>query len=393
MAMEIDNTELIRLIRSYLAGTLSGDESRNLRVWLDKSPEHEKLLKKIRQEIKISEELPIFCQLDENDAWNHFKQLAAKKERKLRYYQFYKALAYAAAVAIPVVVILSFWIYGNTRSVDKEKSSIILPGWTQATLITANGKTYQLGDGRGGEGVNVALNQQAVQMNDALVYDTTRIASSVEEFNELSIPRGGEFKIVLSDGTLVYLNSATSLKYPVAFSSKERRVFLSGEAYFKVAKDSVRPFYVVTDGLQMRVYGTEFNVNTRGGNCIRTVLVEGHVGVRMKSAEKEVMMNPGEIADYNRELKSLIVKPVDVRPYVAWKNGYFAFENETLEQIMETLSLWYNVDVFFQSESLKDFVFTGFVRKYEQIDSILVAIRDVTGVSYSINNRTVVLSR
>ena len=145
--------------------------------------------------------------------------------------------------------------------------------------------------------------------------------------------------------------------------------------------------------MQVRVYGTEFGVNTRAGDYARTVLVEGSIGLRVKGIDDEVVMKPGELARYDRKEKTLTVRPVNVRSYVAWKEGYFAFENETLEQIMATLSLWYNVDVFFQSESVKNFVFTGFLRKYERIDSILVAIQDVTGVKYSINNRTVILSR
>lgn len=385
--------KLVELIRSYLAGTLSEGESRELQKWLEESPKHGELVRKIRREIKISEELPLFCSLNEEKAWGQFKALVDRRKKKAVRYHFYRALGYAAAIAIPVVLALSLWIYRSDTGNGENLNSEILPGGSCATLVAADGRIYQLGDKLEVENVDVASAQQAKQLNNTLVYDTTRVVSSVEEFNELSIPRGGEFKIVLSDGTLVYLNSATRLKYPVTFSAKDRRVFLSGEAYFEVAKDSKRPFYVITDDMQVRVYGTEFGVNTRAGDYARTVLVEGSIGLRVKGIDDEVVMKPGELARYDKKEKTLIVRPVNVRSYVAWKEGYFAFENETLEQIMATLSLWYNVDVFFQSESVKNFVFTGFLRKYECIDSILVAIQDVTGVKYSINNRTVILSR
>lgn len=391
--METRDMKLVELIRSYLAGTLSEGESRELQKWLEESPKHGELVRKIQREIKISEELTQFCSLNEEKAWGQFKALVDRRKKKAVRYHFYRALGYAAAIAIPVVLALSLWIYRSDTGNGENLNSEILPGGSCATLVAADGRIYQLGDKLEVENVDVASAQQAKQLNNTLVYDTTRVVSPVEEFNELSIPRGGEFKIVLSDGTLVYLNSATRLKYPVTFSAKDRRVFLSGEAYFEVAKDSKRPFYVITDDMQVRVYGTEFGVNTRAGDYARTVLVEGSIGLRVKGIDDEVVMKPGELARYDKKEKTLIVRPVNVRSYVAWKEGYFAFENETLEQIMATLSLWYNVDVFFQSESVKNFVFTGFLRKYERIDSILVAIQDVTGVKYSINNRTVILSR
>ena len=199
--------------------------------------------------------------------------------------------------------------------------------------------------------------------------------------------------MLLSDGTMVYVNAATRLRYPVAFAGNERRVRLEGEAYFEVARDSARPFYVEAGDLRVRVYGTSFNVNTQREGETQAVLVEGRVGVKVAGMVEEVEMKSGELLRYDRGTGTLSVKSVDTRQYVAWKDGYFAFEDATLEEIMQKLALWYNVEVFFQSEEAKRFVFTGFMRKYEQIDTILAAVRDVTGVRYSISGRTVVISR
>jgi len=211
--------------------------------------------------------------------------------------------------------------------------------------------------------------------------------------NTLRVPRGGEFRLKLSDGTNVYLNSASELKYPVRFDEKERRVYLSGEAYFEVTKDSNRPFYVVMEEVQIRVYGTEFNVNTHQPGKVHTVLVDGKVGIKKRGMTEEVTMKPGELASFDREAGTFEVKEVDVRQYVVWKDGYFTFENESLEQILNTLSLWYDVDVFFQSEAVKQLVFTGYMKRYDDISEILNAITDVVGVNFTINGKTIIVSK
>ena len=189
------------------------------------------------------------------------------------------------------------------------------------------------------------------------------------------------------------MNSASELKYPVRFDGNERKVYLSGEAYFEVTKDTERPFYVVTEDVQIRVYGTEFNVNTHHLGKIQTVLVNGKVGIKKRGATGETMMKPGELASFDREAGTFEVKEVNVRQYVVWKDGYFTFENESLEQIMNTLSLWYDVDVFFQAEAAKQLVFTGYMKRYDDISEILNAIMDVVGVNFTINGKSIVVSQ
>ncbi len=225
-----------------------------------------------------------------------------------------------------------------------------------------------------------------------LVYSDSAGNTRVDT-NILRVPKGGEFKLQLADGTRVYLNSATKLKYPVAFEGEERRVYLEGEAYFEVAKDAERPFFVVTDEMTARVYGTEFNVNTSSEDGVRTVLVEGKVGVTVRGSEREYVLKPSEMAFYDRGSGKVDVREVDTDLYTLWRKGMFVFERESLESIMETLSAWYDVEVFFQSESAKRLHFSGHMKRYEQIDEILHAITDATGVVFTINGKTVCVSR
>ena len=225
-----------------------------------------------------------------------------------------------------------------------------------------------------------------------LVYSDSVVSEYVDT-NVLRIPKGGEFKLQLADGTRVYLNSATDLRYPVAFTGSERRVYLKGEAYFEVAKDAEHPFIVVTDDVQVRVYGTSFNVNTLGADGVRTVLVEGKVGIRGQDSDREYVLKPNELAFYDWNSRDMKIETVDPDLYTLWRKGIFVFERETLENIMNILSLWYDMEVFFQSESAKKLHFSGHMKRYEQIDNILKAIKSAVGVTFTIKDRTICISK
>ena len=167
---------------------------------------------------------------------------------------------------------------------------------------------------------------------------------------------------------------------------------MSGEAYFEVTKDLNRPFYVVMDRIQVRVYGTSFNVNTHQEKGIETVLVEGKVGIKTFAAG-EYVLKPGELACFDRKSGTVEIRDVDARQYTAWTRGIFTFEEETLEQIMATLSLWYDVDIFYTNEQLKELHFTGHVKRYEKIDNILRAIKSAVGVTFAVEGKEIWISK
>ena len=153
----------------------------------------------------------------------------------------------------------------------------------------------------------------------------------------------------------MWLNAATELKYPVAFHAKERRVYLKGEAYFEVAPDKNRPFYVETEEV------------------------------------KEIRMKPGELADFDRTTTEVTLKEVDVTSYISWKEGYFVFEDEPLEEIMHTLSLWYDKEFLFVGKRSRALHFSGHIKRYERIETILSAITDVTGVEFRMNGQIILI--
>lgn len=393
--MDLYDENIARLIRHSLIGELSELERGELEAWLHDSEEHQVLFEKIKKEIRISSERSFFCSLNDEEAWQKFK--IATRERKQRVY-IRKILTYAAIIVLPLAVVAGFWFLNqekNTLPMASERVAEITPGKSRAVLITADQIVHELNGLQEQREIEVGNGMVIKQGGANLEYDS--LVAPVQEatlaMNTLKIPRGGEFRLKLSDGTNVYLNSASELKYPVCFDEKERKVYLSGEAYFEVTKDSDRPFYVVTEEVQIRVYGTEFNVNTNQQGKIHTVLVNGKVGVKKRGMTGEIAMKPGELASFDRKAGTFEVKEVDVRQYVLWKDGYFTFENESLEQILNTLSLWYDVDVFFQSESAKQLVFTGYMKRYSDISEILDAITDVVGVNFTINGKTIIVSK
>ena len=216
-----------------------------------------------------------------------------------------------------------------------------------------------------------------------VVYSAQAVAQpGTVVYNTLSVPHGGEYRLLLADGTAVHLNAGSELRYPVAFAVAERKVYLKGEAWFEVAKDAERPFYVETDEVSIRVYGTAFNVNTHGLRATETILVEGEIGISGKGSTGERRMrHSGEIT----------FREVDIRKYTAWKNGEFCFNDDTLEEILEELGRWYDVKVIFRSAGKKDIRFSGHLKRYENIQKILGAISESTGIVFHISDRMIIV--
>ena len=379
--------EIGHLLQKYFSGTIMPDEQRLLDSWMKE--EHKQLFDRLRKDTRFAEEYGIFREVDTTRAWETFRvKNGLRRQRRMTTW-----IKYAAVIALPLLI-AGVWLLfprggersipvaQNTKIVKREESPVLeVVGGGKVILEKEKDKMIEAG-----RGVDVQ------QSSGMLVYSDSVVSEYVDT-NVLRIPKGGEFKLQLADGTRVYLNSATDLRYPVAFTGPERRVYLKGEAYFEVAKDVEHPFIVVTDDVQVRVYGTSFNVNTLGADGVRTVLVEGKVGIRGQDLDREYVLKPNELAFYDRNSRDMKIETVDPDLYTLWRKGIFVFERETLENIMNTLSLWYDMEVFFQSESAKQLHFSGHMKRYEQIEDILHAITDATGVVFTINDRTVCVSR
>lgn len=377
------------LILKVLDEVATPDETQTLARWLEASPENEVYFNQLKKAWNLTSGPIPSEERVEYELGKYIKYIRSKR-RKYIISQFVK---YAAIVMIPLLSVI-YWLQLEKDEIQPQVAvgnPGIMPGEYKAMLTTAQGQTIAL---LPSQERDICVQEDFVVKNGqaGIVYRDSKKTAVTLQYNTLKTPRGGEYTVVLSDGTKVYLNAASELKYPVQFDDKERQVYLSGEAYFEVAKDSSRPFYVVTDAVRVTVYGTEFNVNTYGIGGTQTTLVTGKVGIRGKSSEREYMMQPSQLAEFDGKGKFKGIRNVNIETYTAWKEGFFVFEDEGLEDILSRLSRWYDVDVFYGSEKVKEYHFTGHMEKYEDIEIILNAISKMIGVHFTIKDRTIVIT-
>ncbi|WP_099294092.1 FecR family protein [Butyricimonas sp. Marseille-P3923] len=383
--MDNSNYRIVELIQRYFAEDLDAAEREELEKWLATHPEDREMFEKIREGKALEAREVAWDKMDRVKALRQFERKVGYRKRSLTT----RVMKYAAVIMIPLLGVLAWNLTREVKQVNSSVSLAIVPGASKAVLILEDGEEVAL-ESMEGDRLDISQSGVRVQsMGSGIVYSDTVKKRSGKSFNRLNTPRGGEYNVILADGTRVYLNAASSLKYPVVFDEKERTVYLSGEAYFDVAKDAKRPFYVITDVTKLEVYGTSFNVNTRYGNGVQTVLVSGSIGVEGRMIKRVYRVEPSELIEFSSDGEFVKREKVDVAPYVAWRYGQFMFENESLEHIMNTLSLWYDVDVFYSNESVKKHRFTGHMKKYEDIDTILDAISKIMGVTFIIKDKTI----
>ncbi|MFC0515285.1 FecR family protein [Mucilaginibacter angelicae] len=308
----------------------------------------------------------------------------------------YKWLGAAAAV----IILLSVGILirrAQMPSVSKQSNVIasspqkILPGGNKAYLTIANGTVITLNGVKNGTlGTQTGIRVNKVK--DGILSYNKQAGDQKNDnqeltYNTINIPRGGQYQLVLSDGTKVWLNSSSSLKYPAAFIGKDRKVELSGEAYFEVAKDRTKPFTVNVNGMSVEVLGTHFNINAYSDErVVKTTLLEG--SVKLTGNGQQAMLKPGQQGAFNDQQTAFNVSDVDVDDAVAWKNGFFVFNNEDIQTIMKRISRWYDVDVVFP-EKFKRKNFGGTVSRFKDVSEVLHSLELTGSVHFQIEGRRI----
>ncbi|CAL1521534.1 FecR domain-containing protein [Chitinophaga sp. MM2321] len=280
-----------------------------------------------------------------------------------------------AAAAVLVLIVGSAALYSITRINKKNEPAVaiqsarvdVAPGSDKAVLTLADGSTIQLdstGDRVIGQGA-AAIKQQGSRLQYAANGNTT----AANSFNTLTTPRSGQFKVILQDGTKVWLNAASSLRYPAVFSGKERKISLQGEAYFDVTQNAERPFVVTVNGMTVKVLGTEFNINSYADEAVMAAtLVSG--SVQVNSENKKMVLHPGEQLTMNTAGALNIREGVNLEEITAWKDGNFYFDNTALSVILRQFARWYDVDVVYTSP-VKDRKFFGVIRRSTSLTGVL----------------------
>ena len=290
------------------------------------------------------------------------------------------------SIAASIILLVGLFVgrtISGVRDIHEEQElakSVMQPGTSKAILMMADGKEVVLEQG---QNLNILLNERVrvATSSQGIVYEERGKGMVTEEYNKLTTPIGGEYSLVLSDGTKVFLNADSELKYPVEFSDGKRIVDLKGEAYFEVHKDSLRPFIVRMNGAEVTVLGTSFNVNTYGDDGqIYTTLVNGSVRVSSMKNKQEEILKPGMQSVMNVQSGLLTVRKVDVEPYVAWREGRFVFRAMTLD-----------FEVFYQNSELKDYEFRGVIKRDMDLDKVLSVIKATTNVDFEVKGKVITI--
>jgi len=301
----------------------------------------------------------------------------------------------AVAASILGVIILSAIFLLNSRSTyigkveanNHKFKDDVAPGNTKATLTLADGSTIILNDAKNG-----TLAQQGaskvVKLDGKVLYDIASEKTKKVVYNTISTPKGGQYQLELPDGSLVWLNASSSIHFPTSFTEKDRRVEITGEAYFEVAKDASKPFIVSVNRSEVQVLGTHFNVNAYNDEEeLRTTLLEG--AVKFVDGNNTNLLQPGQQSQLAKNGMVKVVGNVDVDEVVAWKNGLFSFENAGIETIMRQLSRWYDVDIEYKGKT--DDIFVAEMSRNIKLSDALRALELTGRVKFEIEGRKIVV--
>lgn len=369
----MDNIQAKNLLARYLEGHCSEAEAAQVETWYLQSQEYplEVPFDLLEDDLKVVEKVII-------------KHAAPKRIR------LWPRIA-AAAAAIVICVAGGYLLLRRTGKTDIGQQNIyvndVLPGGNKAYLTLSDGKRIAL-DGLGNSRLASDGGAFIERTAEGLRYDKNGEKAGTTN-NSVTTPRGGEFRLMLSDGTKVWLNSASSLSYPANFAGKkDRRVKLSGEGYFEVAKDAEHPFLVEAGNQLVSVLGTHFNINAyEKESQIRTTLLEGAVRVKpLIGGDAGKVLTPGQQAVFSAQ--SIQIGSADIEGTMAWKNGYFRFEDENIESIMKKLARWYDVDVSYEGRMPSE-GFNGKISKFNNISQVLNALESTHTVHFKVQGRRV----
>lgn len=307
----------------------------------------------------------------------------------------WRSVAAAAVIAVLTVAAIYLFNQSNKRA-DRTAQNIpvgnleIRPGGDKAYLTLADGSTILLDTTKDGT-LMVQGGMEVIKTNGTIVYEAGERNTAELVYNTISTPIGGQYQVVLSDGTKVWLNAASSLRFPAVFTGTERNVTLKGEAYFEVAKDRKKPFHVITsNGMNVEVVGTGFNVMAYDDESdIKTTLVEGEV--KVTTFGSSIHLLPMQQAVLNKSTESLTKSAADVEEAIAWKDGRFYFNDENIVSIMRKLSRWYNVEVIYNG-TVPSGHYAGSIKRQAEISQVLKMLELPGGIAFKVDGNKIIVT-
>lgn len=382
--------DIADLIARHLSGEITPEETVRLEAWQKESAVNQVLFRKISDETNFKQHVQKRRSYDAGAGWEEVnKRIKEKKQRTL----YINVLRYVAIILLPVLIVTLSINYNpiiTSSEQDMLATSAILPGEAKAILTLDDGQTVFL-DKNAADSNQVQLSNSKIRVDSTtLNYRLAKKEATQNSpiYNKVEIPCGGEYTLVLNDGTKVSLNSMSSLRFPVVFGSGSREVELTGEAYFEVAK-SKEPFIVHTKGMKIEVLGTTFNISAYPGEGYQATLVSGSVKVNSEKGES-IVLKPSQQAFLSPESGSMEVRTVDVAFYTSWVKGKIYFKDQRLEDIIKILSRWYDIDVKYANEEMKNIRFGCHVNRYKEITPFVELLEATKNVKITINDKTII---
>lgn len=277
-----------------------------------------------------------------------------------------------------------FYLFKDKRNEDvlPVVTQKIHPGGLKAILTCPDGTTVDISD------TTYLAFVEKGKLNVSSTEEEVTTREDQEHFHTITIPRGGEYALTLSDGSRLRMNSESEIRIPAHFNVNSRDVYMTGEIYFDVTRNATIPFVVHTQQGTIKVVGTSFNVRNYSDEIfMAATLVSGKVAFEVEG--KDTYLSPGKQLKLNKENGETSVEEVDVGLFCSWKDGRFAFEKQRLEEIMNTISRWYNINVFYENQSMKDILFTGNIKRYEDLDQVIEMLRLINKIDIEVNGNNV----
>ncbi|MDR0544828.1 MAG: DUF4974 domain-containing protein [Odoribacteraceae bacterium] len=297
-----------------------------------------------------------------------------------------RARRWTGAAAALVVGLCGWWLAERGVAEDVPLATTVVDS-SRVRLVLSSGEVVSIADLSPGSLLRERDAEATLEEDGSIAYATGEEEEEETMYHSLVVPRGNEFRLLLSDGTEVLLNSGTEIRYPARFGKGTREVSASGEAFFRVARDSARPFVAHIDGMRVEALGTSFSVNSyRDDGAALATLVEGTIRVT-SDAGQALLSRPGQQARLQDD--RLTVANVDLTEAIAWINGQFLYNNMPLENICKQLERWYDAHFYFYTPSARRHAFTGVIKRYHSLREILSYIEETTDVRFEINDRVV----
>lgn len=381
--------KIAKLIASELNKSITEEDSKYLDNWINESAENKNIYNEIKKDNWYASNLNAIQKYNLEEGWKTVKSKINVPARKSVTWR------YAAAAAVVVILASGYFFRDNFYGSPIDNTSIIVNstieiGTDKATLTLEDGLEVTLEKGTNYQTANVNSN------GEEIVYSPTTRSKPEIAYNYLTIPRGGQFHVKLSDGTEVWLNSESRLKYPVAFMDGETRQveLVYGEAYFDVSPSTENKgakFKVLNKNQEVEVLGTEFNIKAyKEEDNVYTTLVEGKVTVS-NSVSKEILL-PNQQSKINISTKAMSLNNVDIYSETSWRKGFFSFKGKTLKEIMIVLSRWYDIQVEFENKELEKVKFNGVLSKHDPIEEILTSIKNTDFITaYEITDKIITI--